>query len=66
MRLVILLVATVCLKLDAVTLRCRTEVVRVEPTMADCARMIEPTTEWLREAFKPEWLGVACKAGTMG
>lgn len=62
----ILLVATICLKADAVTLQCRTEVIRAEPTLAACARMIPATEVWLRETFAPEWMAVGCKAGTLG
>lgn len=61
-----LLVATICLQTDAITLQCRTEVVRVEPTPAACARMVKPTTEWLQEAFAPAWLAVGCKSGVFG
>lgn len=62
----ILLVATICLQTDPVTLQCRTEVVRVEPTAAACHRMLEPTAAWLNETYAPAWLGIACKTGTMG
>lgn len=62
----ILLVATICMKLDAVTPDCRTEVVRTEPTKADCARVEKATQAWLIETYAPEWLGTDCKDGTLG
>lgn len=61
----ILVVATICLLRDPVTLECRTEVVRVEPTFIACSRMKKPVEEWLAEMFKPEWVAVACKNGPL-
>jgi hypothetical protein len=61
----ILLVATICFKLDPVTLSCRTEVFSVHPTPIACSKMRKPVETWLTEAFKPEWLATGCKAGIL-
>ena len=50
----ILVVATICFLSDPVTLDCKTEVARVEPTFVACSKMKKPVKEWLEQAFKPE------------
>ena len=45
-----LLIATICLQADPVTLDCQTRVIRMERTQAACVAMIAPVKVWLREA----------------
>ena len=61
----ILVVATICLRVDLLTLECKTEVVRVEPTPVACIEMLAPVEKWLRETHSPEWVAVACKNGPL-
>ena len=61
----ILVVATICFLSDPVTLECKTEVVRVEPTPIACIKMLAPVETWLRETHSPEWVAVACKNGPL-
>jgi len=46
---VIILAATICLRLDALTVECYTSVIRTERTQAACAAMIRPVEAWLKE-----------------
>lgn len=61
-----LLIATICLRVDPVTIECRTEAVRVERSIAACVPMVKPMSDYLSETYKPEWMAVACKLGNMG
>ena len=65
----ILLVATICLQTDPVTLDCRTEVMRMERTPIACLMMMEPVHAFLQEqtaGLPVAFLAMACKSGTMG
>lgn len=46
----IILAATICLCIDALTVACHTAVIRTERTPADCVAMIRPVEVWLQEA----------------
>lgn len=61
-----LLIATICLRVDPVTIECRTEAVRVETSRVRCAKLEQPMRDYMTETYKPEWMAVACKLGNMG
>jgi hypothetical protein len=64
----ILLAATVCLRLDLLTVSCRTDVIRTEHTVAECVAMIRPVEEWLAEqsaGLPVVLIAAACKRGGM-
>ena len=64
----ILLIATICLQADPVTMTCRTEVMRMEKTPIACLLMIPPVTAFLTEqtaALPGARVLVACKAGSV-
>lgn len=62
----ILMIATVCLLSDPVTLDCRTEVMRIEKTPIACLMLVEPMQAFLIEqaaGMPGAQVLVACKAG---
>ncbi len=64
----ILLIATICLQANPVTLDCQTRVIRMERTPAACVAMIAPVTVWLREAsagLPVVSVMAACKSGLL-
>ena len=64
----LLLIATICLEADPVTLDCQTRVIRMERTQAACVEMIAPVTVWLREAsagLPVVSVMAACKSGLL-
>ena len=63
-----LLVATICIVADPVTVNCATEAVKIERTRSDCTVLLLPMEAYLRglldEAkIEPVFLNVACKSG---
>jgi hypothetical protein len=62
----ILMIATVCLLSDPVTLTCKTEVLRMEKTPIACLMLVQPMTDFLIEqaaGMPGVQVLVACKAG---
>jgi len=64
----ILLVATVCLLVDPVTVQCQTQVMRLDPTPTACIEMVPPTVAFLVEqtsALPVIAILAMCKAGAV-
>ena len=62
----IILAATICLRLDALTVACHTAVIRTERTPAACVAMIRPVEAWLQETAQGlpvVLIAAACKRG---
>jgi|GEM_PF-2832146 len=62
----IILAATICLRLDALTVTCQTAVVRTERTPAACVAMISPVEAWIAEdaaGLPVVFIAAACKRG---
>ena len=62
----ILMIATVCLMSDPVTLDCRTEVMRIEKTPIACLMLVQPMVDFLTEqaaGMPGVQVLVGCKAG---
>lgn len=69
MEAVILLVATVCLQADLLTVECRSVVWRMERTPAACVAMLEPVRAFIAEetaGLPVVRILAACKGGTVG
>jgi len=62
----IILAATICLRLDLLTVECQTAVVRTERTPAACVAMISPVEAWIAEdaaGLPVVFIAAACKRG---
>jgi hypothetical protein len=64
-----ILIATICLQADPVTVECRSEVWRIEQTPAACVAMLEPVRAFLTEqtaGLPVVRILAACKGGVVG
>lgn len=62
----IILAATICLRLDALAVECHTAMIRTERTPAACVAMIRPVEAWLKETAQGlpvVLIAAACKRG---
>ena len=62
----IILAATICLRLDALTVACHTTMIRTERTPEACVAMIRPVEAWLQETAQGlpvVLIAAACKWG---
>jgi hypothetical protein len=64
-----LLIATICLQADPITVECRSEVWRIEQTPEACAAMLTPVQAFLTEqtaGLPVVRILAACKGGLVG
>ena len=62
------LVATVCLLFDTLTVDCQTNAIRIEQTPRECIRLIKPVEAMLTEQAgkaKVVYIKAACKRGPL-
>ena len=69
MTVVLILVATVCILADPLTVQCETKALRIEGDLSACVQMIKPTEVMLAEhaaGLTVVYLKAMCKGGMIG